>query len=1338
MNSLYICPSPSIYILYIPAFAINQSILSKLATLTRTRLANLVAEIADAILNYSIGSHRLRLHFNTNEDQDDNDDDDDDIVDNSAAVLYQQHVSRDADCVIHFIDKANPQLREQLLGRNFIPGQYNSNPPHPMVIYTRALISSNKNSSVVARLLRKLEDSTGIEYATKYHCYALFLESMQDRGVLFEDGWNDNNAQGGEATLANVTLGPIGRTCALEYMRNVILVAKENLLPLLSSHSSSRQVRQQCKRELSCVKDTVRRTVLKFCLNRPNSHKEALDLANMLSDAERFPRLENVISDSVYGPTAEAVVIRILRADSLYSVYDGDINIEEEYDSIYEEEDEVIVNEASFKQVQESAKLLVNEPIVTDNRTSEHEACEQIDTERDNSSHFDDNKNEVIDLEDSHSSAENFSESDDYDNEEEEEEEREVRNASNEHQDDAIEILSSGDEEEEDNDDDEDEEDASSEEERNEALDTFGISHAGSIESVMQFKQYDQSVYKDDESSGEYSSYDNTTDTEGKVMADDEQADDEQSIDTEEDKRIFVKTSIDTEDEKRDGCQESLGERVDGAKYDVAPLLEDQPIKEFDEMKKGSPSVLVAAAISSQRLGNNPLYLGDVHSDSDEVDDENDNSTKVAEDDRHTDDGYAPDADATEEEDTVRIKKDSIRILDGYDPDAELTEEERQEKSPPKEEVEQNLLKSNDLTHKSNDLMHIDEGYLPDGTLTEEERVETFLDRNKASFKDASSRTADNDLLVLEDFFLPHDDIADDDDNVASLSMPQEDRDDPEEAVAASLGMQDMMEGEDLASLSMLQHERNDPGIQMRGPGRPKEEEDITALDIQVPIKKKPGRPKKSEVVAASSQDIMEDEDPADNHDESSEIEIESKPVSSRRKKQDASSTSMSTTLKSATTSSSVRKSGRRKSQSRKILDAASQDAASDSISAQQKSATSVSITRRSGGRKTQELQPDTPISKLSSVQSASDEDTVQSTETPGITQGKSSGHSVPATIVTRGNRGKKPSLAVVPEGQTVEDSTISATVLASETHHTDESDVKKMKVAELKEALQKRGLSTDGNKLYLQSRLLEAVISDDRDIPVEEEISSTTTSKRKSVSNPPKSKKKAKLLGDDDESVSEKLSLSSRTRRTQPIDDHSHSSDAKSGRYSIRSSSTKRTKARNVKEEDVLPKKRGPGRPKKEEGSDVTNTSLDLEDVVVVVKKKSPGRPKKADKEKIALADETKREVDESVTSTAMSTRTGRNPGPQKSQNKKESMDEHDSAGPMPPSKKRGRPPKKPSSTETVTRGRSGPVYASGRGKAVDEGESVASSRRSTRSVASKATDSTSMATRGSNKRAK
>jgi hypothetical protein len=231
---------------------------------------------------------------------------------------------------------------------------------------------------------------------------------------------------------------------------------------------------------------------------------------------------------------------------------------------------------------------------------------------------------------------------------------------------------------------------------------------------------------------------------------------------------------------------------------------------------------------------------------------------------------------------------------------------------------------------------------------------------------------------------------------------------------------------------------------------------------------------------------------------------------------------------------------------------------------------------------------------------------------------------------------------------------------------------------------------------------LLEAVI---RDIPDEEDeeekISSTTTSKRK------------------------------------------HSSDVStSGRHSIRSSSTKRTKA-DIVEEDGVPKKRGSGRPKKEEG--ITKAGIVEEEGAPKKRgpgrpkkeegitadtttplKRGPGRPKKVDKEKIEL-NETIREGDESVSSRAISTRIGHKPEPPKSQNKKESMDDNDSAGPMPPSRKRGRPPKNPS------------ISARGRGNTVDEGESVASSRRSTRSVASKATtDSASMATRRINRRAK
>ena len=49
--------------------ASSSRILPKLATLTRTPLANLVAEMADAILNYSVVHHRLRLPLDINQEQ---------------------------------------------------------------------------------------------------------------------------------------------------------------------------------------------------------------------------------------------------------------------------------------------------------------------------------------------------------------------------------------------------------------------------------------------------------------------------------------------------------------------------------------------------------------------------------------------------------------------------------------------------------------------------------------------------------------------------------------------------------------------------------------------------------------------------------------------------------------------------------------------------------------------------------------------------------------------------------------------------------------------------------------------------------------------------------------------------------------------------------------------------------------------------------------------------------------------------------------------------------------------------------------------------------------------
>jgi hypothetical protein len=257
-------------------------------------------------------------------------------------------------------------------------------------------------------------------------------------------------------------------------------------------------------------------------------------------------------------------------------------------------------------------------------------------------------------------------------------------------------------------------------------------------------------------------------------------ADDEQSIETEEDKRSFVEASIDTEDEKRDDQVESQGgEIVDGVEGGT-PSFEKLPIQDESEIDQGNPSVLVAAAMSSQRQGNKRIeshtkcvgyeppvagdsqsfddtsaahasidanlwenyddtsqggstdmdrslsvqvdarYLGEAHTNSD--DNGEDSSTKLAEESGHTDDGYVPDAEVTEEEYASRIKNDDarkIRFLDGYVPDAELTEEEHPKKIPKKKE---GVVAIPRVTENAS----IDEGYVPDDTLTEEERVETL------------------------------------------------------------------------------------------------------------------------------------------------------------------------------------------------------------------------------------------------------------------------------------------------------------------------------------------------------------------------------------------------------------------------------------------------------------------------------------------------------------------------------------------------------------------------------------------------------------------------------------
>jgi hypothetical protein len=871
-------------------FASSSRILAKLATLTRTPLANLVAEIADAIMNYSVVYNRLRLPLKINTDQDNESD--------KSFLQQQNHVVCDAQHVVDFMEKANPQLKDQLINRKFVPGQYFSStgslsaPPHPVVIYTRALIALNKLPEV-SKLCRILEDSSGIDDSSKRHCYYLLFENMHDNGVLFEDGWNDN---AGGATLANITVDALGRKCALDYLENLVLQAKENLL---SNLTHSHHHKKQAKHELLCIKDAVRRTVLKFLLPRRYSTHEALTIATSLSDAMNIPQLENV----VWGANdSNLIAHKILSARSMYSAWNEYILGKDE-DSIFEKNEALTRMKNMDAEGSSQAKKTTAETIHNELAHKNYQKCGHDDP-----THKKDEEtcNDVINLEHSESSSAsgtesiednedeneeldvsyprhnrqftgNYSESDDYEVDDEEEAERHLAFKGEDDdtsEDDAIEILSSQDEDDDEEDEDEeggDEEEEEGEENNEEEEDEDGEEYDASsggeesennidetaekfisksenakIElegcresdedmfidggmlraavhqfvipstaekktSAVSFQTMDDQVRGNENKGGikeqmgrhnegrlvqedeevaegqlqvneydafednETSSDDDTTETDGIIMADDEQ-----SIDTEEDKRIYAETSIDTEDEKRDDQVESKDEEMNDGVESRTSLFGELLTQHESEVDHGKPSVLVVAAMSSQRQGCNQIdshskyagyelprardshsiddtsalqtsmdtnrwenygntsqdcitdiekscsmqvdtrYLDNAHINSDDNGD--DSSTKLAEESGHTDDGYVPDAEVTEEEWAARAQNEvarTIRFLDGYIPDTELTEEERPKK----------ILKSGEgmvAALRVTENTSIDQGYEPDDTLTEEERGETI------------------------------------------------------------------------------------------------------------------------------------------------------------------------------------------------------------------------------------------------------------------------------------------------------------------------------------------------------------------------------------------------------------------------------------------------------------------------------------------------------------------------------------------------------------------------------------------------------------------------------------
>ena len=359
----------------------------KLAKVTNTPLSNLVAEVADSLMLYSKVYQGLRSNQGSN-----------DINGEDVSQLIN-----DAMQVVSFIEKADPQLTLQLASQKFISSQYYSPgidsaaPVHPIVIYTRALLFANSLVQA-SKLCRTLEDCVGIDNATKEHCYFLLFEKFQDLGVLFEDGWDTATKEegGSRATLANITLGALGLKCALNYLEHVVITAQDTLLSKPVQNSCLRRHKERAKQELLCVKDAVRRTVLKFLIPRAYSPHEALVIANELSLANSAPRLENV---TLSNDTTVDAVYHIFATPTLYSIWNENLLSDEAVEEESKEDDSGPEETENIDLEQEEEELVEPEEQAKD--VPSPEEGEKINEEEPRGAvqaDENDDDNEVIDL----------------------------------------------------------------------------------------------------------------------------------------------------------------------------------------------------------------------------------------------------------------------------------------------------------------------------------------------------------------------------------------------------------------------------------------------------------------------------------------------------------------------------------------------------------------------------------------------------------------------------------------------------------------------------------------------------------------------------------------------------------------------------------------------------------------------------------------------------------------------------------------------------------------------------------------------------------------------------
>ena len=197
-------------------------------------LAALVSETADTLLDYSDVHHRL-AHETTPDDE-------------SHDVLATL-MAEDALKVLQWMDRANPRLKRELSDQRFTSRTYDHERDdprkHPVVAFLRALLLTG-NLAEGSKLCRALQDCAGIHIETERYCWYLLFDKMQETQVLLEHDWdvprrtvvpvvdrrgNVVARDFGDVTLANILIGPLGRTAALEYLHKIVLMAKDELFP---------------------------------------------------------------------------------------------------------------------------------------------------------------------------------------------------------------------------------------------------------------------------------------------------------------------------------------------------------------------------------------------------------------------------------------------------------------------------------------------------------------------------------------------------------------------------------------------------------------------------------------------------------------------------------------------------------------------------------------------------------------------------------------------------------------------------------------------------------------------------------------------------------------------------------------------------------------------------------------------------------------------------------------------------------------------------------------------------------------------------------------------------